>query len=206
MDTSRGYRDVARQQLRAAIVGAARELTISRGWDNVRMAQVAAAAGVSRQTVYNEFTSKAGLAEALAQREVDQFLAGVRTHLYAHGDDVRAAAHAAILYVLREAAVNPLIKAILTSARGGADALLPLLTTRSELVLLSSTAVLQEWAGKYLPGIGGADLTFGAESIVRLVVSHIVLPIAPPEHTADHLAGTVAMFAAGMSSQGSAAG
>jgi AcrR family transcriptional regulator len=206
MDTSRGYRDVARQQLRAAIVDAARELTISRGWDNVRMAQVAAAAGVSRQTVYNEFTSKAGLAEALAQREVDQFLAGVRTHLYAHGDDVRAAAHAAILYVLREAAVNPLIKAILTSARGGADALLPLLTTRSELVLLSSTAVLQEWAGKYLHGIGAADLTFGADSIVRLVVSHIVLPIAPPEHTADHLADTVAMFAAGVSGQGSTAG
>src|SRR6266540_3915602 len=135
------------------MVDAARELTIANGWDGVRMADVAARVGVSRQTVYNEFTTKAGLAEALAQREVARFVGDVRAHLFAHGDDVPAGAHAAILHVLREAAGNPLIKAILTSARGGADPLLPFLTTRAELVLTASTAVLTEWAHAHVPDV-----------------------------------------------------
>ena len=199
------YRDVARQHLRDVIVDAARELTIAHGWDGVRMGQVAAAAGVSRQTVYNEFASKAGLAEALAQREVDRFVAGVRTRLFAHGSDVRAGAHDAILHVLREAAANPLIKAILSSARGGADELLPFLTTRAELVLVTATAVLQEWAAAHLPELTPADLAFGAESIVRLVVSHIVLPLAPVDQTAQRLADTVARFVTGVGGQPGAA-
>ena len=41
------------------------------------MVDVAAAAGVSRQTLYNEFGSKDGLARALVRREADAYLAGV---------------------------------------------------------------------------------------------------------------------------------
>ncbi|TDC36536.1 TetR family transcriptional regulator [Micromonospora sp. KC213] len=187
METSKRYRDVARRHLRDAIVDAARELTIAHGWDNVRMAEVAAVVGISRQTVYNEFASKAGLAEALARREVERFVADVRACLFTHGDDVRAGAYAAILRVLREAAGNPLIKAILTSARE-ADPLLPFLTTRAEIVLIAATAVVQDWARAHAPEISDDDLRFGAESIVRLVVSHIVLPTAAVEHTAERLA------------------
>lgn len=178
----------ARLRLRDGIVTAAREQTIARGWDAVRMADVATAAGVSRQTVYNEFTSKAGLADALAQREIDRFVGDVRSALYAHGDDVRAAAYAAISHTLREAAGNPLIKAILTSARGGSDSLLPYLTTRAEAVLTAAAGVLLEWAAEHLPDADIDRLGFGAESIIRLVVSHIVLPLAPVEQTAERLA------------------
>ncbi len=39
------------------------------------MVDVAAAAGVSRQTLYNEFGSKDGLARALVRREADGYLA-----------------------------------------------------------------------------------------------------------------------------------
>ena len=60
------------------------------------MGAVASAAGVSRQTVYNEFGTKAGLGEALARHEVDRFVGHVRAALDEHGDDVRAAAYAAI--------------------------------------------------------------------------------------------------------------
>lgn len=198
MDTSPRYRDLARQHLREAILDAARELTIAHGWEAVRMARVATVAGVSRQTVYNEFSSKSGLAEALAQREVQRFVADVRTNLFAHGDDVRAGAYAAILHVLREAAANPLIKAVLTSARGGADALLPFLTTRADMVLIAASSVLQEWAHAHVPDVAPGDFGFGAESIVRLVVSHIVLPIAPVEHTAARLADFAAWYVTGV--------
>jgi AcrR family transcriptional regulator len=180
--------DSARERLRAGIVDAARAQTVATGWDGVRMGTVAAAAGVSRQTVYNEFGSKAGLAEALARREVDRFVGEVRAALAAHGDDVRAAAYAAIAHTLTAAADNPLIKAILTSSRGGSDELLPYLTTRSELVLTEATGALLEWARSHLPTADPAALAFAADAIVRLVVSHIVLPQSPPDQTAQALA------------------
>ncbi|MFC7547631.1 TetR family transcriptional regulator [Plantactinospora sp. GCM10030261] len=181
-------RGVPRQPVREAIVDAARAMTIAEGWDGVRMGGVATAAGVSRQTVYNEFATKAGLAEALARREVDRFVADVRSALEAHGDDVYAAARAAIAHTLTEAAGNPLIKAILTSARGGADQLLPYLTTRSDLVLAESTTVLLDWARRRLPDADPHAMAFAADSVVRLVVSHIVLPRDPAETIADRLA------------------
>ena len=181
-------RDSTRQRLRDSIVDAARAQTVATGWDGVRMGGVASAAGVSRQTVYNEFGSKAGLAEALARREVDRFVGEVRTVLDAHGADVRAGAYGAIRHTLASAADNPLIKAILTSARGGSDELLPYLTTRAELVLTESSGALLEWAERHLPDADGPALAFAADTIVRLVVSHIVLPQAPVDETAEALA------------------
>ncbi|MFG1759096.1 TetR family transcriptional regulator [Micromonospora echinofusca] len=173
---------------REAIVEAARALTIATGWDGVRMGAVARAAGVSRQTVYNEFGTKAGLAEALARWEVDRFVGAVRALLNAHGDDVRAAAHATISHTLAEAANDPLIKAVLTSTRGGSDELLPYLTTRSKLVLTEATEVLLEWADRVLPGADRDAVAFATDSVVRLVISHIVLPGAPVAQTAAALA------------------
>ena len=181
------YRETNRERLRGSLVTAARELTIGSGWDGVRMADVADAAGVSRQTVYNEFGDKSGLAEALAAREIDAFVGDVRAALLHHGPDIRAAGRAAIRHTLLEAAGNPLIKAILTSARGGADELLPYLTTRSELLLAAATAVIGEWARTHLPEHAPRVVAVAAESIVRLVVSHIVQPSQAPEQTADDL-------------------
>ncbi|MEU1399893.1 TetR family transcriptional regulator [Micromonospora zamorensis] len=180
--------DSPRQRLRDTIVDAARAQTITAGWDAVRMGGVATTAGVSRQTVYNEFGNKAGLAEALARREVDRFVGDVRAALLAHGTDVRTGAYAAIAHTLATAADNPLVKAILTSARGGSDELLPYLTTRAEVVLTEASGALIEWAGDHLPGADQAALAFAADTIVRLVVSHIVLPRAPIDQTATALA------------------
>ncbi|NJC65496.1 TetR/AcrR family transcriptional regulator [Planosporangium flavigriseum] len=181
--------------MRDAIVDAARELTVARGWDAVRMADVAARVGVSRQTVYNEFGSKAALAGALAEAETERFVAGVREALYAH-DDMRDAAYAAIFQVLDQAADNPLIKAIVTSARGGADPLLPYLTTRAEHVLVAAAAVLQQWVADRIPDLPADAVAFGAESIIRLVVSHIVMPLAPVDQTANALADLAIRFIA----------
>ena len=198
------FRGVARRRLRDTIVDAARAQTIATGWDGVRMGDVATRAGVSRQTVYNEFTNKAGLAEALALREVARFSAGVRAALHAPGDDLRAAAYAAISHTLAEAAANPLVRAILTNARGGSEGLLPYLTSRSELVLAEATTVLLDWAAPVLPGADPTRLAFAADSVVRLVVSHIVLPQGPPEQAAVtltelavHLFGSAAAHGTG---------
>jgi AcrR family transcriptional regulator len=188
MESALSYRDANRARLRDALVAAARELTVAGGWDKVRMADVARAVGVSRQTVYNEFSTRAGLAQALAVQEIQQFTIAVSARLHEHGGDIRAAGHAAILHTLREAAGNPLIKAILTSAPGGADELLPYLTTRSDLVIGAACAVIEEWAAACLPAADPATTKLAAESLVRLTVSHIMLPSDSADATADVLA------------------
>ncbi|AEV85802.1 TetR family transcriptional regulator [Actinoplanes sp. SE50] len=167
---------------RERLVAAARSLAAERGWDKVRMADVARAAGMSRQTVYNEFGDRAGVAQALAVWEIEQFTGAVRERLFAAGADVRGAAYAAILHTLREAAGNPLIRSILDSS---ADGLFPYLTTRSDLVLAAAATVIREWADACVPGV---DAALAAESIVRLTVSHIVLPGESPEASAAALA------------------
>src|SRR5262245_46130128 len=117
-----------RSSTRTALILAARDLTVERGWDSVRMADVAARAGVSRQTVYNGSRGGAGLAEALAVREVQHFARRVRAALFAHGADAGAGCYAGLLITLEAATRNPLVRGILTSGHGG---LLPYLTIRS---------------------------------------------------------------------------
>lgn len=179
---------------RTAIVAAARELTVTRGWAEVRMAGVAELAGVSRQTVYNEFGGRAGLADAMAGAEIERFVAGVRAALFAHGGQVRAAVAAAVRFTLAEAAGNPLIRVILTSSRGGADPLLPYLTTRSDVVMAAAAVPLLEWAAAHLPPLESDELAFAVDTVIRLVVSHIVLPLRPAGQTADAIAGLVVLL------------
>ncbi|MEV0902174.1 TetR family transcriptional regulator [Actinoplanes sp. NPDC049802] len=188
MNSRPSYREASRARLRDILISATRDLAVERGWENVRIADVAHAAGVSRQTVYNEFDGRAGLAQELALREIDHFVTEVRSRLFDHGNDVRAAGHAAILYTLQEAARNPLVHAILTSVRGGADELLPYLTTRSGAVLAAAGAVIEEWAGVHLPDLDPTAVALAAESIVRLTISHIILPLASPAESANVLA------------------
>jgi hypothetical protein len=74
------------------------------------------------------------------------------------------------------------------------DPLLPFLTTRADVVLAAATGVIENWAVTQFPGIDAANLAFGAETVVRLVVSHIMLPLAPVEETAGRLADLAALF------------
>ncbi|MEU5308634.1 helix-turn-helix domain-containing protein [Streptomyces sp. NPDC021562] len=69
---------------RESLLDAAYAALTRRPWTAVRMVDVAAAAGVSRQTLYNEFGSKEGLARALVRREADGYLAGVERALGSH--------------------------------------------------------------------------------------------------------------------------
>src|SRR5437763_12717640 len=94
---------------RDALLAAAYDAAVSGDWARTRMADVAAAAGVSRQTLYNEFGSKDALAQALAMREVEQFIAVTEADPEAADPhDPIEAVGAAALYTLQQAADNPL--------------------------------------------------------------------------------------------------
>ncbi|MCM1973809.1 MULTISPECIES: TetR/AcrR family transcriptional regulator [unclassified Streptomyces] len=98
---------------RESLLDAAYTALARRAWSAVRMVDVAAAAGVSRQTLYNEFGSKEGLARALVRREADAYLAGVERALNTHSD-ARDRLAATAEWTTTAARDNALVRAMLT--------------------------------------------------------------------------------------------
>ncbi|MFI7503788.1 TetR/AcrR family transcriptional regulator [Streptomyces sp. NPDC049687] len=98
---------------RESLLDAAFSALAKRPWSAVRMVDVAATAGVSRQTLYNEFGSKEGLARALVRREADGYLAGVERALAVPGD-VRERLVATAEWTASLARENVLVRALLT--------------------------------------------------------------------------------------------
>jgi AcrR family transcriptional regulator len=178
-----------RRTLRDDLLDAAATLIIERGFRRVRMQDVADAVGVSRQTVYNEFGDKWRLAQALTLRENDRYLDAVDEALTRHAD-LYAAVAAAVAYTLSTAADDPLKKAILTGT--GSEDLLPLMTTRAEPVLFAAKQRIIAHALRQWPHLDPAELTDLADAVVRLTMSHVMLPMDPPETVAARLAKLVA--------------
>ncbi|WP_415950563.1 TetR family transcriptional regulator [Streptomyces sp. KLOTTS4A1] len=185
------YRQAVRTLLRDQVLDAAYALVTGEGWGRLSVAAVARTAGVSRQTVYNEFGSNAkdAIGLALVEREAEQFLLGIRQELDSNRASLEAAARAGVGHVLRQAEDNPLIKSVLTAARGGEDdELLAYLTTRPEPVFDTATAMLEAYAADAWPDVDADSRSLAVETIVRLTVSHIVQPVTSPEASARRIA------------------
>ncbi|MFF5209252.1 TetR family transcriptional regulator [Streptosporangium sp. NPDC000396] len=78
-----GLRERKKEELRIALSWAAIRLTVERGFDNVKVEDIAAEAGVSPRTFNNYFSSKA---EAIAARQYERF-AQIAQELRARPDD-----------------------------------------------------------------------------------------------------------------------
>ncbi|MFC8916363.1 TetR/AcrR family transcriptional regulator [Streptomyces sp. NPDC057116] len=102
---------------REALLNAAAAALAALPWSAIRMVDVACAAGVSRQTLYNEFGSKEGLARALVRREADAYLYGVEGALRARSDAIERLVSVAEWTVV-EASARPLLRALLTGCWG----------------------------------------------------------------------------------------
>ena len=144
------------------------------GWHGLQVQTVAIRLGVSRQTIYNTFTNRRGLAQALVLQLTDHFLNGVDQAL-AGSDDVFEQWRAAVLYTLDTAATNPLLKSILTA--DGRDELLPLLTTDAEPVISAARGKLADAVITVRPDVSPEDARDAAETATRLAISHVVLPL-----------------------------
>ncbi len=173
---------------RERVVRAAVELTAELGWSRVTMARLAEHVGVSRQTVYNEVGTKAGLAEAIIQHELQRFL-GVVNHAFdTHPDDLAAAIAGASRDVLTLARGNRLLHAVVSATHGADTELLPLLTTHSHSLLAAAKAVILERIEPYAVPLEGEHLDAAIDMVVRFVLSHVMQPSASPERTSEDLA------------------
>src|SRR4051794_23136036 len=165
-------------EVRDRIVDAVDDLVRSRGWDATRMVDVAAAAGVSRQTVYNEFRNRDELVQAYVLREIEALLASVEAHVRAHSDDARRALSGAFGLFLRLASDEPLVRIIVADA--ATDDVIRVLT-------VTGLAVTTECVGALIvevwPQISVSDAGLLAESLARLAISHALSPTTDADET-----------------------
>ncbi len=176
------YPQAARQLLRETLFGAARDALERASWSETTMADIASAAGVSRQTLYKEFGSRDEFAQAFVIHEGERFLDGVEAAVRKHLDDPRAAVGAALGVFLRSAGEDPLVRILLSD--DGTGGLLPFVTTQGMPVVHWATARLTATIEEGWPEAPPAKVRLLAESLVRLAISYITAPSETPETTA----------------------
>jgi AcrR family transcriptional regulator len=176
------YPQAARQLLRETLFGAARDELQRRAWSEVTMAEIAAAAGVSRQTLYKEFGSRDEFAQAFVIHEGERFLDAVDAAVREHLDDPRAAVGAALEVFLRTAGEDPLVRVLLSD--DGTGGMLPFVTTQGMPVVEWATARLSATIAEGWPQAPADKARLLAEALVRLAISHVTAPGDSPETTA----------------------
>jgi AcrR family transcriptional regulator len=176
-----------RRQIREDALDVTYRLVEERGWGAVRMTAVATAVGVSRQTLYKEFGSKEQLGAALLLREAQRFVDGVAEEIRRH-TDVVAAIEASLRFGLGHGTANPLLRAVLSgSLDGGDDTMLPLMTVDSEPLMVLAGQVMREYITSRAPELDIEDVRITADAVVRLLVSHLLLPLDDQETTVRRL-------------------
>jgi AcrR family transcriptional regulator len=182
---------------RETLLEAAHTAVGAQPWAGVRMVDVANAAGVSRQTLYNEFGTKEGLGAALVGRLVDGFVEGAARAAAEGGRggaDPAASCAAAAAWMLRTARDEPIVRAALTgcwgspmplpagalrengagqgvSRMGGPDGVRP-----GEPGLLAARLCERVLAGLVPNGSSPSRLGLACEAGMRIALSYVVAP------------------------------
>jgi AcrR family transcriptional regulator len=181
-----------RDQLRDVVLDAAAALIADRGWRHTRMADVAAAAGVSRQTLYQHYGSRGALEGALVLREADRFLHDVEQAVAEYPSDPQAATSAAFEVFRTAVAQSTLIKSV--TAQDGSGQLMAVLDAHSSALLSRARGRLEAAITAVWPRTDPADAALVAECLVRLAISHLTMPGESSALTGDGVARLLGPF------------
>lgn len=177
----------SRSLLRDTVLRATDDLLNEQAWKSVTIAQVAKAAGVSRQTVYNEFGNRPDLARAYAAWAGDQLLDEVERCVADHQDSLQSALAAAFVVFLEHGAHHPLIRSL--GDRTGSDDLVSYLATpEGAPIVVGATSRLVAIIASTWPTLPIDLVATVAEGLVRMAISHLLLPTSSPEGAAGQMA------------------
>lgn len=168
------------------------------------MVDVAIAAGVSRQTLYNEFGTKEGLGAALVSRLIDGFLEGaLRAAAEAAPEtpDPAASCAGAAAWIMRSAREEPIVRSALTGcwgelmpppvdAQGAHDGTEAVKAAQSGEL---AAVLCERLVAGMSPNGQSAKLMSACEAGLRVALSYVVAPSAnlPDEEAADRVAEVV---------------
>ena len=180
------YAEASRALLRDSVLDAMRELLLTRDWSAITLADVAGAAGVSRQTIYNEFGSRHGLAQGYALRLADRFVDAVADAVHHNVGDIYAAFLEGFRAFFTDSAADPLVISLLTGA--AKPDLLQIITTDSGPIITRSSQRLTDTFMHSWVRISDEDAGIVARAIVRLAMSYVSMPPESDHDVAADLA------------------
>lgn len=187
------YAEASRALLRDSVLDAMRDLLLTRDWSAITLSDVARAAGISRQTIYNEFGSRQGLAQGYALRLADRLVDAVHASLEANVGNIYQAFLQGYHTFFTETAADPLVVSLLTGV--AKPDLLQLITTDSAPIITRAserlaTAFTQTWVAT-----SDDDANVLSRAIVRICLSYVSMPPEADHDVAADLARLLTPFA-----------
>ncbi|WP_330257438.1 TetR family transcriptional regulator [Nocardia sp. NBC_00565] len=186
------YQEAARDLLRTSVLDSMRELLTERDWSKITLGDVATRAGVSRQTLYNEFGSRAGLAQSYALRLADDLVDHVGAAIDGNVDDARAAFEEGLRDFFQAAAADPLVRSLL-AGEVKLD-LLRLITLDAEPLLEHATARLSIAFQHSWVRATAIESDVLAQALVRIALSYIPTPPAPGRNAPAELSAVFSPY------------
>jgi AcrR family transcriptional regulator len=187
------YAEASRVLLRDSILDGMREMLLTRDWSSITLSDVARAAGISRQTIYNEFGSRQGLAQGYALRLADRLVDQIEGAIVGNVGDVYAAFLQGFRDFFAESAADPLVISLLTG--GTKPDLLQLITTDSGPIITRASQRLTETFMNSWVRASEEDAGVLARAIVRLAMSYVSMPPEANHDVARDLARLMTPFA-----------
>ena len=187
------YAEASRVLLRDSILDGMRDLLLTRDWSQITLSDVAKAAGISRQTIYNEFGSRLGLAEGYALRLADRLVDAVAFAIESNVGDIHAAFLEGFRSFFLESASDPLVNSLLTGV--AKPDLLQIITTDSAPIIARASERLTQTFMHSWVRASDEDSGVLARAIVRLAMSYVSMPPEADHDVARDLARLMTPFA-----------
>lgn len=184
------YPEASLSLLRNSVLDSMRRLLSERDWSGITLSDVAKRVGVSRQTLYNEFGSRLGLAQAYALRLVDQLVEHMDRAATANVGDANAVVREAVAAFLRESAADPLIRSMVDGE--AKPDLLRLITIDAGPIIGRAAERLSEILQSCWVGAPPAQAGTISRAVVRLALSYVAIP---PDGEHDVSADLADLFA-----------
>lgn len=187
------YPEASRALLRDTVLDAMREELLAKDWSAITLSDVARTAGISRQTIYNEFGSRQGLAQAYAMRLADRLVGAVSGAIETNVGRVYDAFLEGFRAFFADSAADPLVISLL-SGEAKPD-LLQLITIDSAPIITHCSARLTDSFITSWVGATEEDAGVLARAIVRLAMSYVSMPPEADHDVAADLARLMTPFA-----------
>src|SRR6516164_703980 len=187
------YAEASRALLRDSVLDAMRDLLLARDWSAITLSDVARAAGISRQTIYNEFGSRHGLAQGYALRLADRLADAVHAAIDANVGNINEAFLQGFRSFFAESASDPLVISLLSGV--AKPDLLQIITIDSAPIITRESERLTSALTESWVAASEEDAGVLARAIVRLALSYVSMPPEADHDVAADLARLMAPFA-----------